>query len=63
VRSYRSVGDLGGLFGGLKDRIVEGIAKAKTVQIVNQFIDEHETQLMEIWNKAQKGEPIEKIKR
>jgi hypothetical protein len=44
-------------------RIVEGIAKAKTVQIVNQFIDEHETQLMEIWDKAQKGELIEKIKR
>jgi len=47
----------------IKDRVVEGIAKAKTVQIVNQFIDKHETELMEIWEKAQKGEPIEKIKR
>ncbi len=47
----------------LKDRIVEGRAKSKVIQIINQFIDEHEAELMEIWGKAQRGEKIEKVKR
>ena len=47
----------------IKDRVVEGKAKAKTIQIVNQFIDEHEKEIMEIWEKAQRGEKIEKIRR
>ena len=47
----------------IKDRIVEGRAKAKVIQIVNEFIDEHEAELMEIWGRAQRGEKIEKIKR
>ena len=47
----------------IKDRVIEGKAKVKTVEIVNQFIDEYQTELMAIWSKAQKGEPIEKIKR
>lgn len=47
----------------IKDRIIEGRTKAKVVQLINQFIDEHETELMEIWDKAQRGEKIEKIKR
>lgn len=47
----------------IKDRIVEGKAKAKTIQIVNQFIDEYEDKIMAIWEKAQKGEKIEKIRR
>ncbi len=47
----------------IRDRIVEGRAKAKTVQTVNKFIDAHEAELMEIWDKAQRGEMIEKIKR
>ena len=47
----------------LKDRIVEGRAKSKAIQIVNQFIDQHEAELFEIWNKAQRGEKIEKVKR
>ena len=47
----------------IKDRVVEGKAKAKTIQIVNQFIDEHEIEIMEIWEKAQRGEKIEKIRR
>lgn len=47
----------------IKDRIIEGKTKAKVVQIINQFIDEHESELMEIWAKAQRGEKIEKVKR
>jgi hypothetical protein len=47
----------------IKDRVVEGKAKAKTIQIVNQFVDEHEKEILEIWDKAQRGEKIEKIRR
>lgn len=47
----------------IKDRIIEGRTKVKAVQLINQFIDEHEAELMEIWDKAQRGEKIEKVKR
>lgn len=47
----------------IKDRIIEGRTKVKVVQLVNQFIDEHEAELMEIWGKAQRGEKIDKVKR
>ena len=47
----------------IKDRVVEGKAKAKSIQVVNQFIDDHEKEIMEIWEKAQRGEKIEKIRR
>ena len=47
----------------LKDRIVEGKGKSKAIQIVNQFIDQHEAELFEIWGKAQRGEKIENVKR
>ena len=46
----------------IKDRIVEGKARSKTIQIVNTFMDEHEEEIMEIWNKAQRGEEINKIR-
>ena len=46
----------------IKDRVIEGKARSKTVTIVNQFMDEHEDELMELWDKAQKGETINKIK-
>ena len=45
----------------IKDRIIEGRTKAKIVQLVNQFIDEHEEELMDIWGKAQRGEKIDKV--
>ena len=47
----------------IKDRVVEGKAKAKTIQVVNQFIDEHLDEINEVWDKAQNGKRIEKIKR
>lgn len=46
----------------IKDRIVEGKAKSKTIQLVNSFMDEHEEEIMEIWDKAQRGEKINKIR-
>jgi hypothetical protein len=46
----------------IKDRIVEGKGKSKEIHTVNEFIDEHEKELLEIWEKAQRGEKIEKVK-
>lgn len=47
----------------IKDRIVEGRASSRTIKLVNDFIDSHESEIMEVWDKAQKGEPITKIQR
>lgn len=47
----------------LETREVEGKARVRAIQIVNQFIDEHLDELYEIWDKAQRGEKIEKINR
>ena len=46
----------------IKNRIIEGVARSKTVSIINQFMDQHEDELMELWEKAQKGETIKKIR-
>jgi hypothetical protein len=46
----------------IKDRIIEGVARSKTVVIINQFMDEHENELMDLWEKAQNGETIKKIR-
>jgi hypothetical protein len=45
----------------IKDRIVEGKGRAKDIQVVNKFIDEHEAELLEIFEKAQRGEFIKKV--
>lgn len=47
----------------IKDRIIEGKTSSRVVKLINDFIDQHESEIMEIWNKAQNGKPIEKIKR
>lgn len=47
----------------IKDRIVEGKAKSKSIALINSFIDQNEDKIMDIWEKAQKGELIEKIMR
>ena len=46
----------------IKDRVIEGRARSKTVAIINQFMDEHENELMDLWEKAQNGETIKKIR-
>lgn len=47
----------------LETREIEGKARVKTIQIVNKFIDDHIDELYKIWDKAQRGEKIEKINR
>ncbi len=47
----------------IKDRIVEGRAKAKSIAMVNEFLNQHESEVMELWEKAQRGEKITKINR
>lgn len=47
----------------IKDRIVEGRAKSKTIRLINDFIDENEEEIMALWNKAQRGETIKKVQR
>ena len=47
----------------IADRIIEGTARSRTIKIINEFIDEHESELMDVWNKAQRGELITKIKK
>ncbi len=47
----------------IKERIVDGEASVKALKLVNQFIDEHEEEIMDIWDKAQRGEKIKKIER
>lgn len=46
----------------LKDRIVEGRARSKDIKLINEFIDNHFEDLMTLWEKAQRGERINKIK-
>ena len=46
----------------IRDRIIEGKARSKTVAIINEFIDRHEAELMELWDRAQRGEKITKIR-
>lgn len=46
----------------IADRIIEGTVRSRTIKIINEFIDEHESELMDVWNKAQRGELITKIK-
>lgn len=43
------------------DRIVEGIAPAKVISKVNEWIDLHESEILTLWEKAQKGEKIGRI--
>lgn len=47
----------------IKNRFVEGRAKSKSIALINDFLDKHESEVMDLWNKAQKGEPITKINR
>jgi len=47
----------------LEDRIVEGRAKAQHIHKINEFIDAHKSELVELWEKAQRGERINKIVR
>ena len=43
------------------DRIVDGRAPAKVIAKVNEWINLHEAEILSLWEKAQKGEKIDKI--
>jgi hypothetical protein len=51
------------IFATLYTFIMGSIFILQGIQIVNQFVDEHEKEILEIWDKAQRGEKIEKIRR
>ena len=41
--------------------IVDGQAPAKVIAKVNEWINLHEAEILSLWEKAQKGEKIDKI--
>ena len=43
------------------DGIVEGKAPAKVISKVMEWVALHETELLELWEKAQKGEELYKV--
>lgn len=45
----------------IDDRFIEGRAKSKHIKLINEFIDIHKTELLELWDKSQRGERITKI--
>lgn len=46
----------------IKDSIVERKARMKDLKIINAFLDLHQEEVMEIWEKAQRSEATIKIK-
>jgi hypothetical protein len=47
----------------IKDRLIEGKTSSRTIEIMNAFMDEHEDELMQLWDKVQRSEKINKINR
>ncbi len=45
----------------IKTRVVEGRARTKTIRLIEQYLNDNESQLLEMWEKAQRGEEIKKI--
>ena len=45
----------------IMERIVDGKIPANVVSKVNQWMDIHQDEIMKLWEKASKGEKIEKI--
>lgn len=43
------------------DRIVDGQAPTKVIVKVNEWIDLHEAEILTLWEKAQKGEKLNRI--
>ena len=35
----------------IRDRVVEGRAKSKSIVMVNEFLDTHESEVMELWER------------
>ena len=43
------------------DRVVDGKAPSKVIAKVNEWMDLHEDEILSRWEKAQKGEKIDRI--
>ena len=43
------------------DRIVDGKAPAKVIDKVNRWLNLHEDEILALWEKAQKGEKLNRI--
>ena len=46
----------------IKDKVVEGTVPVKIISKVVKWIDLNERELLELWDKAQKGDELHKIK-
>lgn len=45
----------------IKDGIVKGEMPGRALRMVLEWLEDHRKELMENWEKAQKGEPLSKI--
>ncbi len=43
------------------DRIVQGCAPSKVIVKVNEWMDLHEQEILSLWEKAQRGEELNRI--
>ena len=43
------------------DRVVDGKAPSKVIAKVNEWMDLHETEILTLWEKAQRGEKLGRI--
>ena len=43
------------------DRVVDGQAPAKVIAKVNEWIDINENAILTLWEKAQRGEKLDKL--
>jgi hypothetical protein len=46
----------------IKNLVIEGKAPSKVVKIDEQWTKNNQDKLLEVWEMAQKGEPLPKIK-
>lgn len=45
----------------IKDGIVKGEMPGRALRMVLEWLEEHRNELMDNWEKAQRGEPLDKI--
>lgn len=45
----------------IKDGIVKGEMPGRALKMILEWLEQHQEELMENWEKAQKGDPLEKI--
>ena len=43
------------------DRVVSGQAQARVIAKVSEWVDLHESEILTLWERAQRGEPLHKL--